>query len=97
METIKRYIQFAIDNWYETQMSLAKIMQEDNYNQWYIILLITSKEFIEAVARGVYMWEWTVRVKIDNVFNKIIDDITINQAISIRDNKLEEFINNMDI
>ena len=56
------------------------------------MLFRSSKEFIEAIARWLYIWDKSVRVKIDSVFNKLIDDITFEQALAIRDNKLEEFI-----
>lgn len=57
-----------------------------------ILEIITSKKFLEAIARWIYMWNNPVRVKIDNIFNQIIDDITTEQSIAIRDKKLEDFI-----
>lgn len=53
--------------------------------------LITSKPFIEAVARGINptMKNWSMWLNIE------IDWITTKQAIAIRDNKLPEFINNL--
>ena len=104
---IERYIQFAIDNWMSMRVNwdLITFNKFDYYQTWRVILrlnnisldcdlfaLITSKEFIEAVARWIYMWNNPVRVKIDNIFNQIIDNITTEQSIAIRDKKLEDFI-----
>lgn len=52
---------------------------------------ITSKPFIEAVARGINptMKNWSMWLNIE------IDWITTKQAIAIRDNKLPDFINNL--
>ena len=58
--------------------------------------IITSKPFIEAIARGII--EKTKQIQGEWSFldlNKIIDEITTEQAIAIRDNKLEEFITNL--
>ena len=49
--------------------------------------LITSKEFIEAIAR------WYK--KKDTALSFVEDEITIQQAFAIRDNKLENFITNI--
>jgi hypothetical protein len=57
---------------------------------------ITSKEFIEAIARwtidktGTYMEQEYI-----NMMKEEVEWITISQAIAIRDCKLEEFINNL--
>jgi hypothetical protein len=61
---------------------------------WYknITDVITSKPFIEAIARGVLEtdFEWKKELLLE-----VINIITTKQAIAIRDNKLEEFINNL--
>lgn len=99
MKTIEKYIQLAIDNGYDFK---CKVEIWEDWFKYYsnctsrevwvtigIIKLITSKPFISAIARG-----------INRKSNKAIYDtnlyrITIEQAIHIRDNKLEEFINNL--
>jgi hypothetical protein len=64
------------------------------------IELITSWPFIEAIARGVlsevYWEEYKTLIK-DNkkVFNELIEGITHQQADAIRDNKLDEFIQDL--
>ena len=70
--------------------------------------LIASKPFIEAIARGYVennnptnYWEveWIGKYKSEhwglNTYDEIFEQITILQAIAIRDNKLEEFITNI--
>lgn len=70
--------------------------------------IICRKEFIEAIARWIWQHKpyWTSkRTRIKCMFQnqqllydeieELIDDITVFQAIAIRDNKLEEFINNL--
>ena len=67
--------------------------REFYFSQNYI-QLITSKPFIEAVARGQYnndKWE----VIFDYIKDTLIENITTKQAIAIRDEKLEEFIINL--
>ena len=104
-EIIEKYIQFGIDNWYkpysfadyqwyESWSDKLIYIDKDDFDEYWdnLIQTITSKEFIEAIARWLYIWDKSVRVKIDSVFNKLIDDITFEQALAIRDNKLEEFI-----
>ncbi len=89
---IKKYKQFAKDNWYE----------ESGWEQWeegYIM----SKPFIEAVARGInkewikidcdfIYWGWSMEASCELHTD---DKIAFEQAIAIRDNKLEEFITNI--
>lgn len=116
-EIIEKYIQFAIDNGYklwwieEIDRDFLNSLKENDLMYTFVI---TSKEFIEAVARGAIKrkplwWEYTIFYsKIDieryplcdwvnnkEVMKSIIDDITYYQAIAIRDNKLEDFINNI--
>lgn len=110
-EIINKYIEFALSNWYEiikwysileTFWPTYTFRTKDRSSCiWrHYLELITSKKFIEAIAR------WYIRTKIhsknahiDNVnntikifLNKYIDEITHNQSFAIRDNKLEEFI-----
>ena len=56
--------------------------------------IITSKEFIEAVAIGKSKIEWMMRMGLYTK-SEIMEYITIKQARAIRDNKLEEFITNL--
>ena len=73
-----------------------------------LIELITSLDFIEAIARGYVennnptnYWEveWIGKYKSEhwglNTYDEIFEQITILQAIAIRDEKLEEFITNL--
>jgi len=60
----------------------------DKYN---LIALITSKEFIEAIARWINK---RLHYKITYTSWQL-DVITTKQAIAIRDDKLEEFIINL--
>jgi hypothetical protein len=70
--------------------------------------IITSKPFIEAIARGILKkFKWDKRSEIyytgsllsmDRTYmsiEELIDDITTEQAIAIRDNELEEYINKL--
>ena len=54
--------------------------------------LITSKEFIEAIARGLE-WNWKYTLKYENTY--LLYDLTREQALAIRNNKLEEFIDDL--
>ena len=108
-KTIKKYLEFAINNWYIEIVDKIKITECKTYsgsdNIKYIWLyvhyiwliawtkiripisdIITSREFLEAIVR------WLNK---DNIAPYWIDEITIKQAMSIRDNKLEEFITNL--
>ena len=51
---------------------------------------ITSKPFIEAVANWIQKKQTKYKWMLD-----LMDEICLNQAIAIRDNKLKEFINNL--
>lgn len=107
---ITKYIQFAIYNDYKFPNQINQLFHiENNWKDiniedvdWFILYseniieIITSKPFIEAIARGIIeisrqiQWEWSF---LD--LNKNIEEITLNQAIAIRDDKLEEFITNL--
>jgi hypothetical protein len=65
----------------------SKLNKRDEYiyEEYNLIALITSGIFIEAIARGVTK-EWLLNAEYD---------ITTQQAIAIRDNKLPEFITNL--
>ena len=94
MKTIERYIQFAIDNglnitiyWYA--ITNIKLIADDKRNY---LELITSKPFIEAIARGLH--------KENNYTDWIalsVDFLTKDQAIAIREGQeaLDTFINNI--
>ena len=61
-----------------------------------VIEAITSKPFIEAIAKGKISNTFIVHWEIEGDYlDKISDKITLSQAIAIRDNKLEEFINSL--
>lgn len=85
-----------------------KIFVKLKYDSLEIYKIITSKPFIEAIARGVEYKSWykIPDVEMSNkrgekwmtaVWNlqEAIYEITINQAIAIRDWKLEEFIKDL--
>ena len=55
--------------------------------------LITSKEFIVAIAKWLRIIHW--RQYLTHGLDDLIDDITTEQAIAIRDCKLDDFINNI--
>lgn len=94
---IKKYIQFAIDNWYKVnklyynnfkvECNRIKYLDKDDCQFWYdnLIETITSKEFIEAITKWYYWNNWSQYFEI----------ITQQQARAIRDWKLEEFIKNI--
>lgn len=76
------------------------------YDRIPLFNVITSSQFIEAVARGVsketnvkvpQLWTLYSCVLHSELVNRkwIINEITTQQAIAIRDNKLPEFINNI--
>lgn len=87
---IERYIQMAIENGYKecSQHRLERLAHYPNGKT--AIYIITSKKFIEAIARGKPNW-----VGFQSPFCRDIDKITWKQAESIRDEKLDEFINNL--
>ena len=119
---IEKWIQFAIDNEYieKCYFELDNENYVDFYLRWNpetwiddevittinLYELITSKPFIEAVARGVlnknrwkkvenFLWGLWYFSKDDSIIEELIDEITIKQAIAIRDNKLPAFIGNL--
>ena len=108
MKGIKEYIQFALNNklslWDNKNGIIWKWI---TFNVWIdsvsftnaswwsyyinIIQLITSQLFIEAIARGL-----NPNYEIDSPWlYSEIGRITTEQAIAIRDNKLEEYISNL--
>ncbi len=120
MINIKEYKQFAVDNWYKfpdfTVMENISFCQDENMillsliEEWEqlcdfnTIEIITSKSFIEAIARGlnenkkyrIYYWydKWAEVYLKDSIDGRV-EELTLNQAIVIKDNKLEEFITNL--
>lgn len=99
-EIIEKYIQFAIENWFihnhminiKTIAKYWDINNPDKLDRYTLYWLFQTKEFIEAIARWLHLWDNLIRVKIDSIFNKLIDDITFGQAKAIRDWTLEKFI-----
>lgn len=110
MKEIKDYIQFAIDNGYEVNWDIFMDWVcyykkfENKLSVWNSLYeTIISREFIEAIAKGIlkrarkidcpFMIWWG---NYENCYNlSEIEEITIMQAIAIRDNKLKDFITNL--
>lgn len=103
MKQIEKAIKFAIENgyqaWtYELQMVLSEkvVLKDKIYPYWEsmidIIRLITSKPFIEAIARGIIKESLKRKEKIKY---DVWIFITINQALEIANNELEEFYKNL--
>ena len=106
MKTIKDYLIFWIKNWcddcaleYIDEVYWSWWDYQVNYiedvKEWHNALysIICKKSFIEAVAKGLCMED---KIEFSEYSKEeLIDDITKDQAIAIRDNKLEEFINNL--
>ena len=87
---IKKYITFWIENGYEGWSIFKDNKIEDILCVIWAINIITSKEFIEAIARGLH--------KKNNYTDWIalsVDILTKEQAIAIRDWDLSNFINNL--
>ena len=109
MNTIEKYIRFAIEN--NLKIWTAQINETECdvkldeklfiitgllWSELYrcnLYELITSKEFIDAVARWTKSRE--VYTKIYWIEVSLIDQITIFQSFAIRDWKLETFIKNL--
>ena len=117
METIKKYIEFGIDNGYkEYDIEWYEMTEILKWPEYYKII-ITSKEFIESIARWIYKnkelfvnyWRDEPFIKdpkdyeellkeedFENIYkHSLMTNITINQAIAIRDNQLEQYITNL--
>ncbi len=102
MKGIEQYIEFAIKNGYGwinkyhfNGADIEEIHMNDDWRPWNIstTYIITSKEYLESVARGItdrmiLGWEKTYT-------SEFLDLLTHTQAIAIRDNKLPEYINNL--
>jgi len=128
MKIIKEYIQFAIDNnfqmpsWYKIEWNFLiwkKHKTDKNsisieINKIDIFRIITSKDFIEAIAKGIYnnivlkdlnksikilkyIDIWLKERYIDNTINYLEENIILKQALAIRENKLEDFITNLEL
>ena len=87
---LERRLKINISYIWDDDIRKEFIINSDNLYKY-----IMKKEFIEAVARWLYIWNNSVRVKIDSVFNKLIDEITFEQALAIRDGQLEFFIKDL--
>jgi hypothetical protein len=111
-ELIERYLQFAIEHWYDLHKDteswffwIGIDLFEFDYHYTEAIPIkdiITSWPFIEAIARGILFnkQDWNSFNKKDFLSSWISDEniiktITHNQAIVIRDNKLDEFIQDL--
>jgi len=113
MKTIKDLIQFAIDNGFnlrntsytdlKIECNRIKYLDKDRCTYWYdnLIEIITSKPFIEAIARGLsnetnkWMSDFFIKWWLEWAW----DEITTQLAIAIRENSvdnvsLNKFINN---
>ena len=90
-------IEYIDHNWLLHYESIWYWTWEDAPTWLWIPLhtLITSKPFIEAVARGVCKTPRNAQMRLACQANKMVDAITKKQAVVIRDNKLEEFITNL--
>tara|TARA_R110000744_G_scaffold363246_1_gene471508 strand:+ start:76 stop:381 length:306 start_codon:yes stop_codon:yes gene_type:complete len=93
---IEKYIQFAIDNgyiypWCDLIMVCAWDYDEDTcFNaEAECKEIITSKPFIEAIARGVFKKDLQV---CDELYERKLDRLTSKQAIAIREGTLDKFI-----
>ena len=90
---LEKYIQFAIDNWFKLncyywfkiECNLIKFLDRDNCTYWNVNIIetITLKDFLEAIVIGLNK---------KDIAPYWIDEITIKQAMAIRDLKLEEFV-----
>ena len=103
-------------NYREEERDYNDNQSKDVYYDWYFIFhkcadiwcdivslekIITSKPFLEAIARATIDIEnevktWVIEDTKENresFYNAYLDEITYEQAIAIRDDKLEEFIN----
>ena len=89
MKTIEQTIQFAIDNGYKetTYCKYIKKWYKIHSKEAKLIYMVTSKEYIEALARGLLKTQKESIWRLEST----IDRITTTQAIAIRDNKLEEY------
>ncbi len=91
-EIMEEYIKFWTDNWFKindnwhTFYTLESIMAH-NFTE-----TITSKNFIEAIARGVDRIPGKNFPECLSEHISIKDYITCTQAIAIRNETLEEFI-----
>jgi len=83
--------------------SILIIYTENDEVTWYPINdIITSKSFIEAIARWlskklleeIIIWRYRL-VMCNAELEDLIETLTTEQAIAIRDNKLEDFIKNL--
>lgn len=108
MKTIEEYITFALDNkLYEDVIKKYYIFKDVEWNYMTefnigihtdicsLEKLITSKEFIEAITRGLCKKPNNAQIRLYCQSNNLSDIITKRQAFAIRDWKLEEYITNL--
>ena len=98
-------IEYIDHNWLLHYESIWYWTWEDAPTWLWIPLhtLITSKPFIEAVARGIIrnsLWKEALEENIQkafkhSIFKNRVDKITTQQAIAIRDGDLSTFITNI--
>jgi len=81
-------LEWSLDLWINYNNNVNWLFIYDVYfNEMYSLEKeITSKEFIEAIARWIYSKLW---------YSKWVDIITSKQAIAIRDDRLWEYIINL--
>jgi len=88
MSNTEKYLKFATNNGYlfdpETQSYTFDDYSDIKWQE--LIELITSREFLEAICH------W-LRMEGEHFYS--MNELTGEQAIAIRDWKLEEFINNL--
>ena len=102
-EIIEKYIQFAIDNWFKNpNIKLKQYVYWNNVLEidWIcpnVIQIITSKEFIGAIVKGLCK-DFCITENYDNIIKDKIKRIIIHQAKAIAEfewDNLEEFITNL--
>ena len=92
---IEKYIEFAIEN----GLTISCIDWEKRWVEP-TLKLITSKLFIEAIARGINEETFFIDNRLFNYLWAVwkittVDSITMQQSLAIRDNKLEGFIKSL--
>jgi len=100
--TIEKNVRFTYEEWDDTGSPESYSECEWLYIldcsvdvwTWYknITDIITSKPFIEAIARGIKKHNLKSMTICDDNLDNYVNIITTRQAIAIRDNTLENFI-----
>ena len=102
MKTIKDYIEFAIKNWFDMEKYLKEDWQIKKWvAKWFKstatisdVELITSARFIEAI--GKWIWNRVIKWNYPDIMNNFSALIFL-QAMAIHDNKLDKFINELEL